>query len=824
MKHKTTKATLSSPIHSSRLNAIAAALALFLALPPTQASAQESLVSIHIARQSLGTALIQLAHQTSLELMYPPDLVAGLSAAPLSGTMSPDEALSRLLADTPLDFQRQGNTVSLLKRAPAITKLDEVRVHSQRQPTTEGTGSYTSRITGIASKTDLAFRDIPQSVSVVTRQQLDDQNINDVTEALMHVPGLTYNGVDFYSRGFAITGMQIDGGAPLALGAYNYSPQQDMAFYDRVEVMRGASGLLGGVGDPGGIINLVRKKPLAHPQFLTALSVGRWQNYRGELDASSPLGFDGRLRGRAIITYKNSDSYVNNRSTEQPALYGVLEADVTPDTTVTLGGSYSKTDNKGAPPTLPRYSNGEDLGLPRSANLSQPWAYDNTERSEVFAQLEHHFDNDWRLKLNATHTEQTVDRIYNYTSGSVDPVTLKGLTWGAGTAKTSNKQDLFDANLSGNFDLLGREHEFVLGLDWQRVRSAWTNSNLAINYTVPVDPFNPGAWNPSLSPADHNYSARYDPWGQEQLGGYGLLRLRPTDSLQVVLGARVSRYKFSQDIRTKRGQADWQDFQGVGVTESTEITPYGGLIYDLSDNWSSYLSYSEIYKPQALSLAGPPPGTPLAPITGHNYEAGVKGELFEGRLNTTFSVFHVERKGTAVQDVNYASNTSAYDGACCFLPLGKVRSQGFDLELSGEVLPGWQLAAGYTFNTTKDKTSGNPYSSLTPKHIFKLYTSYKLPGQLNRWTVGGGVQMQSKHYVTGLARGADGNFADYHFKQSGYTVVNAMVQYDIDPHWKLALNVNNLTDKTYYQQVGTLNGNNVYGTPRNWMLTLRGSF
>lgn len=436
MKHKKTKAILSVSRqlagHRQRLTALATALAMWAVLPSSQAYAQEAPVSIHIARQPLGTALIQLANQASLELMYPPDLVAGLSAPAINGTMTPDEALSRLLAGSPLDFQRQGRNVSLLMRPASVTQLETVRVRGQHDATTEGTGSYTSRITGIASKTDLAFRDIPQSVSVITRQQLDDQNISSVTEALQHVPGLTYNGVDFYSRGFAITGMQIDGGAPLALGAYNYSPQQDMAFYDRVEVMRGASGLLGGVGDPGGIINLVRKKPLAYSQLLTSISAGRWQNYRGEVDATGPLGFDGRLRGRAVITYKNSDSYIDHRSTKQPALYGVLEADLTSATTVSLGGSYSQTNNDGAPPTLPRYSNGDDLGLPRSANLSQPWAYDDTERSEVFAQLEHRFANDWRLRLNATHTQQTVDRIYNYTSGSVDPVTLQGLTWGAG--------------------------------------------------------------------------------------------------------------------------------------------------------------------------------------------------------------------------------------------------------------------------------------------------------------------------------------------------------------------------------------------------------
>lgn len=804
--------------------ALSVALALAGGLGASPVHAQPAAVQVDIAPQPLSEALLQLAEQTRLQILFAPDLVAGKAAPALRGSFTADQALAALLKGSGLQYRREGDRYLL--SAGGADVLDAVTVigMAERRSMTENTGSYTTRITSIASKTEQSFREIPQSVSVVTRQQMEDQNITDVRQALLAVPGITYNGVDFFSRGFAITSMQLDGGAPLALGSYNYDPQQQMAFYDRVEVMRGASGLLGGVGDPGGIINLVRKKPLAQDQLKVTLGAGSWDDYRSEIDASGRLTDNGKLRARGVFSYQRSGSYIDHRSTERPALYGVLEADLGPDTLLTVGGNYSQINNDGAPPTLPRFSNGADLGLSRSANLSQPWAFDDTDRWEVFGQLEHRFRNGWIAKLNATHTDQKTDRIWNYTSGSVDPITYKGLTWGAGRANSENKQDMVDANLSGAFDLLGQTHEFVVGADWQRVRSDWVNSNLAINYKDPVDPFNPGAWNPSRTDADYNYGAHYGPWGQEQVGGYALLRLHPTDRLSVVAGARVSRYEFSQLIRTKRGAADWQLFQDAQFKESTEITPYGGLIYDLNNQWSVYGSYSAIYKPQPLVMQGPPPGSSLPPIKGKSFEAGIKGELFDGAANATLSLFNVERTGTAVLDPRYDSSSSAYDGACCYTAQGKVVSRGVDVEFSGELATGWQMTAGYTFNTTKDKSTDSVYSSVTPKHLFKLATAYRLPGDWTKWTVGGSMLIQSASYVSGTARDASGAFAPFDFNQGGYAILNAMVRYQLTPQWNMTLNVNNLTDRVYYQQVGTLNGNNVYGTPRNAMLTLRGTF
>lgn len=185
----------------------------------------------------------------------------------------------------------------------------------------------------------------------------------------------------------------------------------------------------------------------------------------------------------------------------------------------------------------------------------------------------------------------------------------------------------------------------------------------------------------------------------------------------------------------------------------------------------------------------------------------------------------MERTGTAVVDTRYPSNHEEWSGNCCYLPQGKVTARGLDIEVGGELRPGWQAAIGYTYASTRDASTDAAYSSITPRHLLKLSTAYTLPGMQGRWRLGGSAHLQSRHYVRDTLYDADWNpVRQYDFSQGGYTVWNGFVQYQIDPRWSLALNVNNLSDKVYYQTVGYATGGNFYGTPREWLLTLRGAF
>ncbi|MBS7780913.1 TonB-dependent receptor [Acidovorax sp. CCYZU-2555] len=816
---------------------LAATAPLLLASGAAQAQTAPAR-SFDIPAGPLEDALNRFGQDAGLVLAFAPETVAGLKSAGLKGSHSVRSGLDALLQGTGVRAVQQPNGVYVFQRqapvaqaagAAPVRSLAEIRVQARRAAngTTEGTGSYTNQITSIASKTDQSFREIPQSVSVITRQLMDDKKVVDVEQALALTPGVIVadNSGRYYSRGFQVTSMQVDGGAPLALGAYTYQPQQDMAFYDRVEVMRGASGLLGGVGDPGGIINLVRKKPLAQAQVDVSLSAGSWDQRRTEIDVTGPLNAERSVRGRAVLAYQDGNSYFDYVSQEKPSLYGVLEADLTPSTLLTVGASYGKVKQTGDYAGLPRFTDGRDLGLPAHTVFSNDWSFFHYKNQEVFAQLAHRFDNHWQLKFNASHAQTEQNRQWSTLSGPVDPQTLTGPVWRGGLLDSSNTQDIVDFNLSGPFTALGRTHELLLGLDWQRVRSHWQNLSFADSGTVGANVFDMRPWTPQFDQFNLNLSERYAPWGQEQVGGYGVLRLNPSDRLHVIVGARVSRYKFTQtmsDILDAAGST--RPWSAKSFEEKAKVTPYGGVIYDLTPQWSAYASYSSIFKPQALMMSGPQPGAPLAPIKGKSYEAGLKGELMDGKLNATFSMFNVERTGTAVLDERYAEDYSLWGASCCYLPQGKVTSQGFDVEVGGQLAAGWQVAAGYTFNKTRDKTENAIYSSITPRHLLKLSTVYTLPGEWSRWRVGGSGRVQSAQFVSGTVTNAGGATANYDFTQPGHALWDLMLQYRIDPHWSLSLNVNNVLDKRYYQTVSSIYSGNMQGLPRNAMVTLRGTF
>ncbi len=300
--------------------------------------------------------------------------------------------------------------------------------------------------------------------------------------------------------------------------------------------------------------------------------------------------------------------------------------------------------------------------------------------------------------------------------------------------------------------------------------------------------------------------------------------------MHLILGGRAQRYHFWQTYRTL-GNGNWNTVSNPEQRIGTKVTPFGGLVYDLNDQWSAYASYSEIFKPQSNRLAGPQGSSnTLEPMTGKTYETGLKGELFDGALNTNIALYYTTRENEAVQDLAYPQQSALFSGSCCYLPSGKVVSKGVDLEVSGELMPDWMLIGGYTFNLNRNRTSGAALNTVMPKHLFKLYTTYRLPGALNDFKVGGGVQVQSATYVSGTASSVDStgqvisDSEPFDYAQAGYATWNGLVEYRIDEHWDVTLNGNNLFDKKYYETVGTSTYGNYYGEPRNFMLTLRGTY
>lgn len=258
-----------------------------------------------------------------------------------------------------------------------------------------------------------------------------------------------------------------------------------------------------------------------------------------------------------------------------------------------------------------------------------------------------------------------------------------------------------------------------------------------------------------------------------------------------------------------------------------------GIVFDLTEQWSTYASITETYKSQASSHKGPPLGTPLKPVTGRSYEIGVKGGLFNNRLNTALAFYSIKRNGQAFRDPSYPPTLGNLGSDCCYLDDGRITSRGMDIEVSGEIVNGWQILAGYTFNDNENKAASGRYSTVTPKHLFKLWTSYELKGILSDLKLGGGITAQSSYYQKGSARAFNqatglynGPSVPYDFTEPGRVLVDLFAQYRLNKYWSATLNVNNIFDKKYYQSVTSNNpgAGNFYGEPRNFLVSMRYSY
>jgi outer membrane receptor for ferric coprogen and ferric-rhodotorulic acid len=829
--------------HTALSIALATASGVVIGLPVQAADHQKSANQVYdIEAGQLDQALTRFAEQSGLRLIVPSELVAGRQSHGLRGNYPVQPGLDQLLLASGLVARLSGDVI-LIEELPVhdtALELGSTTIQGQGMGmATENSGSYTTGLISVGSKSPTSLRQTPQSVSIVSQQMIADQQMVDINDAMRATPGVivqnnTFRTFDIYSRGFKMENFQLDGAAPMAqgssLGSFYSSNVYDMAEFDHIEVLRGAAALFGGTGDPGGIVNMVRKRAMDTYQLKFTASASSWDNYRQELDVTGPIAFDSKLRGRLVVANTDRQYFVDNRSTEKPFVYGVLEADVTDDTMLTAGVRYNKSHENGTQSSVPRYLDGSDIGLPRSTGLGQNWSYVDATGREVFAKIDHRFNEDW--KINISYTDLWDEGYFKSATANgvgVNQATGSGLTWRSNVSKQENQQRLWDTNVAGTFELLGLQHDLVVGADYQHITSRWLGTAAVAGSMI--NPFDPSS-TPFLEPVETRYTRDYNPNEQKQYGMYGSLRLQLAEPLHLILGARAQRYEFQQTYRTLGASGAWSPVSDINAREATKVTPYGGLVYDLNHEWSVYGSYSEIYKPQVNMLMGPLPapgaGTLLEPLEGTTYETGLKGELFGGRVNTNLALYYTKRENQGVRDLNYPAADFDFSGSCCWVGGGDSISRGIDLEISGEILPDWMLMAGYTLNLNRNKdpqgTASGQLSTQTPKHQFKLFTTYQLPGLLQDLKIGGGVNMQSANALRGTATAAGVSNNYYDFDQAGYSVWSALAEYRIDEHWTVTYNANNVFDKRYFATVGSTAATNWYGDPRNHMLTLRGTF
>lgn len=800
---------------------------------------------------ALDNVLLAIARDSGTRISYDSDLVRPYQSAGLHGRYTARQAIETVLRGTPLrlhagpdgqwSIQRQavlGQGGAVTTHLPTITVNDSFALAATL---TEDSPSYTADAVQIGSKDAQTLREIPQSVSVVTQQQIRDQGLRTLADALDNTAGITV-GIGnegkptFHSRSFEIERAQIDGGSSVSLS------NVDLAIFDHVEILRGADGVFVGRSDPGGSINLVRKRPTNHWRYSVEGSIGSWNDQSIVLDAGGPLG-DSPVRARVIAKYADKDYFYDTASERKQLLYGITETRIGRDTLLTLGGSLHRLRGTPAYNGVPFYRDGSDLKLDRSTSFTVPWAFEREDKTEVFAQLDHTFNDRWstRLNLNHTRTHNASQKVGAH--GSVDPATGKGPVLVDVRNQANGNTTSFDLALNGRIEALGRDHDMTLGVNHSYYSSPGSYMlprafSFYEPYEIDVWDFDPQRVPRPLLGEAYGESPNY----LREYSYFARFRFHLTDKLRLGLGTRLSNFDQKMDVQYWDEQGRVVDTMPSNYyTDNNVLTRFAGLTYDINPNWTVYGSYADVY--QAQSNFFKIDGSTLKPIVGDNREIGVKTQWLDGRLQANLALYDItqnnfgqfdDRLYTGELNVEQMDKIFAQEAAtggfCCFFDTGKLVSRGVDLELSGDITDNLKISASYNYNRNKWKSyetieSGTPHHSQTPRHQFKLWTSYRLPGSLHRWTLAAGLHAQSKTYTEGTAP----TFAweqqmPFRINRPGYTLFNAAASYQINKNWNAQLNVNNVFDKHYYKSVNGSAFSNWYGTPRSFLLTVRGQF
>ena len=787
-----------------------------------------------ISAGPLRPALDRFARAAGVNLSYDAAQVDNARTQGVNGRQGIAAALRTLLAGTGLQAVAQPGSGYSLRRAASATgtanpapaaaapaggganaALPEVKVTSSalRDGVTEGTDSYTTPATTAATGLNLSLRETPQSVTVITRQRMDDQALDSLGMVVDQTPGITQtaygpaatggNRAPLYARGFMANTFQVDGvtmpSGALSTGAgWDGNGSIDMAIYDSVTIVRGATGLLAGSGDPSATISLTRKRPTDTFQASVAQSMGRWSQRRSVADLGGPLNATGSLRGRLVAVYDEGGSWLERAQHYKRLAYGVLEADLGRTTLLRFAVEHGQESAHDIVPNsgfMPDFSDGSRAPFTGRDNAALDWSEWHSRRTSFTTALEHRFNDDWQASLSYIHSRFNADSKTSLMGGGWMVPEPDGMsTIMLYKTRVANRVNTFDAKLNGRYALWGRQHELVAGFNTSDANLGLPDYRRTARDYCCVQVL---GWNGSGYPEPDwsAYASEASTTVTRQTDMYAATRLRTTDDLSFILGARWSHWSTkTRDLVTGTLTDDRKE-KGV-------LTPYLGVTYDFTQNLSAYASYTTIFKPQANRDVQ---GRPLDPETGKNLEVGVKGEWLDGRLNASAAVFQVKKDNLPVEDGNQLTPT----GETAYRAEDNTKGHGWELEVAGEPLPGWRIQGGYTRMQTKD-SGGARLNTDQPKHLFKLFTTWT-PARLRQLTVGGGVLWQSAIFDEGL-----GDL----YRQKSYAVVNLMAKYAFNRHLSLAVNVGNVLNQHYRTSTGNLN----YGAPRHINATLKYQF
>ncbi|WKL55773.1 TonB-dependent siderophore receptor [Asticcacaulis sp. ZE23SCel15] len=644
-----------------------------------------------------------------------------------------------------------------------------------------------------ATGLDLSLRETPQSVTVITAQQIKEFGLSDANQLLDTIPGINVVPAEtdrtyYNSRGFEITTFQVDGvGQPLDWGLQTGA--FDTVIYDRIEAVRGATGMMTGTGNPSATINYIRKRPTKDFRANASVGYGTWDNMRLESDVSTPLNADGTVAARFVYANTDTESYLNYYGVNRNVYYGVVAWDITPRLNFTAG--YSQQDNLatgnnwGALPLV--YTDGTPIDYDVSETTAAPWTFWDTFSKTSFGELSYKFENGWTIKGIYTHKDLEDKAKLLYAYGNPDPVTGLGVGGMSGYYPSELKQDMFDVIVNGGVSLFGREHQVVAGLN--------TYESKSHKWEAFADMFAYDAYQGThiVAPSEPTYPDTYlaEDITDKLTRGYAAIHLNISDSLKSVVGFNAIKL-----------ETTGESYAVDASREEEAVSPYVGIVYDVTPNASLYASYSDIFNPQS---EGNFDGSRLPAAKGKSYEVGVKSEWFEKRLYATASVFKSEQYDLAeYAGFNPDTGKSYYIGIDTFV-------KGYELEVAGKITPQWTVNGGWTQMSIEGQ-DGNDVRTYIPRKTLKLSTTYSIP-ELRDLKLGGSVRWQDDISTTDLG---------YTVTQGSYAIVDLMGRIKLTDKVGATLNVKNAFDEKYFGSL--MWSQSFYGASRSVMVSLDYTF
>lgn len=689
------------------------------------------------------------------------------------------------------------------KNKDEVVELAPVEVTAVQQVDTPAISS---------TRLPLTVRETPQSINIVPRDVMEEQNLFSVDDILRNVTGVHTAFYDterplYFARGFQITDFQVDG-IPSYSG--NTNQEYDTAIYQSVTVIRGANSLISGAGIPSAVIDLQRKRPGKEFDASASVSAGSWNLLRTEIDVNTPFTQDGRVRGRFVVFGETTDSFLDRYSDETSGFLASFEADLTATTTVGVGYQFQKNEPDNPMwGTIPWFaSDGSEANLPRSINFSTDWTYWNRESGTAFINLDQKLGENWNFRGSYNRTEGETQRLAVYALGNPNLATGGGLRLLGGANDSTDIRDNVDLYLSGKFTAFDREHDAVLGWNLNNYESdANTLAGIsAFLYNIPDYRTYDGSGVPRPV-VTKTGASRITHIKQD--GIYGTTRLRVLDPLAVILGARLSNWETYVDNYNTANV-----YTGTtGRAETTsELTPYVGFVYDLTKNVALYASYTETFKPQTQKDKT---DNILSPALGTNAEIGFKADLVKDRLEANVAVFETKQDNFAIVDASQPPN-SLPDGSTPYIGVDGTQSRGVEIEFNGTLTADWVASIGYSNINTRRNAADLTYANV-PEHLVRFTTNYRLPGDWKRLSVGAGVNWQGEQ--TGVVTTHPSTLPAA-VSQDSFFLVNLFSTYRFTDHFTGTVSVRNVFDKTYWSTLDYPN----YGEPRSFQVTLRWNY